>query len=71
MTIPHRYLQNSIGNILISVAVLVFLFHMNQLTGKDLLIFGLFETQSQSMLTHMDTKFHFTIDYPINWGKIC
>lgn len=70
MTIPHRYLQKSFGNILISVVILVFLVHINQLAGKDLLIFGFFhETQSQSMLTHTDNKFHYTIDYPINWEK--
>jgi len=70
MTIPHRYLQKSIGNILISVVILVFLFHLNQLAGKDLLIFGFFQkAQGQSMLTYTDNKFHFTIDYPINWEK--
>ena len=70
MTIPHSYLQKSIGKILISVVVLVFLFHINQLTGKDTLNFWFIsEVQGQSMLTHMDTKFHFTIDYPINWEK--
>jgi hypothetical protein len=70
MTIPHSYLQKSIGKILISGVILVFLFHINQLAGKDLLYFGFFhEVQGQSMLTHTDNKFHFTIDYPINWEK--
>ncbi len=70
MTIPHRYLQKSMGNVLISVVILMFLFHINHLAGKDLLIFGFFhETQSQSMLSHTDNKFYYTIDYPINWEK--
>ena len=70
MTIEYRYLQKSIGKILISAVIFVFLFHMNQIVDKDLLIFGLFfETQSQPMLTHTDNKFHFTIDYPNNWEK--
>ena len=70
MTTPYRYLQKSVGNILISAIIIVFLFHMNQIGNKDLLIFGLFfETQSQPMLTHTDNKFHFTIDYPSNWEK--
>jgi hypothetical protein len=70
MKIPHRYLQKSIGNILISVVILVFLFHINQLEGKDLLNLGFFhEAQGQSMLTYTDNKFHFAIDYPINWEK--
>jgi len=70
MTMSHKYLQKSIRNILISVVILVFLFHLNQLSGKDLLIFGLFfETQNQPMLTHTDNKFHFAIDYPNNWEK--
>jgi hypothetical protein len=70
MAIPHSYLQKSIGKILISGVILVFLFHINQLAGKDLLNFGFFhEVQGQSMLTYTDNKFHFTIDYPINWEK--
>ena len=70
MIIPHRYLQKSIGNILISVVILVFLFNIYQLAAKDLLILGFFhEAQGQSMLTYTDNKFHFTIDYPINWEK--
>ena len=70
MAMSHKYLQKSMGNILISVVILVFLFHLNQLSGKDLLIFGLFfETQNQPMLTHTDNKFHFAIDYPNNWEK--
>jgi hypothetical protein len=70
MTIPNRYLQKSIGKILISMVILVFLFHMNPLESKDLLIFGFFhETQSQSKLTHTDNKFHYAIDYPANWEK--
>lgn len=70
MTIPHSYLQKSIGKILISVVILVFLFHINQLSGKDLLNFGFFhKVQGQSMLTYTDNKFHYTIDYPINWEK--
>ena len=70
MTMPHRYLQKSIGKVLISMVILVFLLHMNQLASKDLLTFGFFhESQSQSMLTHTDNKFHFTIDHPANWEK--
>jgi hypothetical protein len=70
MKIPHSYLQISIGKILISVVILMFLFHINQLAGKDLLNFGFFhEVQGQSMLTFTDNKFHFKIDYPINWEK--
>ncbi len=70
MTISHRYLQKSIGNILISVVILVFLFNIYQLAGKDLLILGFFhEAHAQSMLTHTDNKFDFKIDYPINWEK--
>ncbi len=70
MTIPHSYLQKSIGKILISVVILVCLFHINQLAGKDLLNFGFFhEVQGQSMLTYTDNKFHFKIDYPLNWEK--
>jgi len=70
MTIEYRYLQKSIEKILISAVIFVFLFHMNQIVDKDLLIFGLFfEPQSQPMLTHTDNKFHFTIDYPNNWEK--
>lgn len=67
---PHGYLQKSIGKVLISMVILVFLLHMNQLASKDLLTFGFFhESQSQSMLTHTDNKFHFTIDHPANWEK--
>jgi hypothetical protein len=70
MTIPHSYLQKSIGKILISVVILVCLFHINQVAGKDLLNFDFFhEVQGQSMLTYTDNKFHFKIDYPINWEK--
>jgi hypothetical protein len=70
MKIPHGYLQKSFGNILISMVILVFLFHINQLAGKDLLNLGFFhEAQGQSMLTYTDNKFHFAIDYPINWEK--
>ncbi|HKX97466.1 MAG TPA: PsbP-related protein [Candidatus Nitrosocosmicus sp.] len=70
MTIPDRYLQKSIGKILISMVILVFLFHMNPLESKDLLIFGFFhETQSQSKLTHTDNKFNYAIDFPANWEK--
>ena len=70
MTIPHSYLQKTIGKILISGVMLVFLIHINQLAGKDLLNFGFFhEVQGQSMLTFTDNKFHFSIDYPINWEK--
>jgi hypothetical protein len=70
MTKPHSYLQKSIGKILISGVILVFLFHINQFAGKDLLYFGFFhEVQGQSMLTYTDNKFHFIIDYPINWEK--
>ncbi len=70
MTISHRYLQKSIGNILISVVILVFLFNIYQLAGKDLLILGFFhEAHAQSMLTYTDNKFDFKIDYPINWEK--
>ncbi|MDN5868393.1 MAG: hypothetical protein L0H55_13490 [Candidatus Nitrosocosmicus sp.] len=70
MTIPHKYLQKSIGKFLTSMVILVFLIHINQLASKDLLTFGFFhESQSQSMLTHTDNKFHFTIDYPANWEK--
>ena len=70
MKIPHRYLQKCTGNVLISVVILVFLFHINQLACKDLLNLGFFqEAQGQSMLTYTDNKFHFTIDYPINWEK--
>lgn len=67
---PHRYLQKSIGRVLISLVIIMFLLHMNQLASKDLLTFGFFhESQSQSMLTHTDNKFHFTIDHPANWEK--
>jgi hypothetical protein len=67
---PHRYLQKSIGRVLISMVIIMFLLHMNQLASKDLLTFGFFhESQSQSMLTHTDNKFHFTIDHPANWEK--
>jgi hypothetical protein len=67
---PHGYLQKSIGKVLISTVILVFLLHMNQLASKDPLTFGFFhESQSQSMLTHTDNKFHFTIDHPANWEK--
>ena len=70
MTIPHSYLQKSIGKILISGVILVFLIHINQLVGKDFLYFSFFhEVQGQSMLTYTDNKFHFSIDYPINWEK--
>ncbi len=70
MTIPHSYLQKSIGKILFSMVILVFFLHMNQLPSNDLLTFGFFhESQSQSMLKHTDNKFYFTIDYPTNWEK--
>jgi len=70
MTILNRYLQKSIGKILFSMVLVVFMFHINQLVSKDLFIFGFFhESQSQSMLTYTDSKFHFTINYPANWEK--
>jgi hypothetical protein len=70
MTIPNKYLQKSIGKILIPMVFLTFLFYINPFDNKDHLILGFFhESQSQSMLTHTDSKFHYKIDYPTNWEK--
>lgn len=70
MTVLHRCLQISIGKILISMVLIAFMFHINQLVNKDLFILGFFhESQSQSMLTYTDNKFYFTINYPANWEK--
>jgi hypothetical protein len=70
MNMLDRYLQKSIGKLLISMFLVLFMFHLNQLVSKDFFIFGFFhESQSQSMLTYTDNKFHFTINYPFNWEK--
>ncbi len=71
MTVPQRSIQKSTGIILIYIVIAVFMFHINnQLVTNGIFVFGFFhESQSQSMLTHTDNKFYFTINYPSNWEK--
>lgn len=71
MTLPQRSIQKSTGIILIYIVIAVFMFHINnQLVTNGIFVFGFFhESQSQSMLTHTDNKFYFTINYPSNWEK--
>jgi hypothetical protein len=71
MIVPQRSIQKSTGIILVYVVIAVFMFHINnQLVSKEIFIFGFFhESQSQSMLTHTDNKFYFTVNYPSNWEK--
>ncbi|WP_458747282.1 PsbP-related protein [Candidatus Nitrosocosmicus sp. T] len=71
MTVPQRSIQKSTGIILIYIVIAVFMFHINnQLVTNGIFVFGFFhESQSQSMLTHTDNKFYFTVTYPSNWEK--
>jgi hypothetical protein len=71
MTVPQRSIQKSTGIILIYIVIAVFMFHINnQLVTNGIFVFGFFhESQSQSMLTHTDNKFYFTVNYPSNWEK--
>jgi len=71
MIVPQRSIPKSTGIILVYVVIAVFMFHINnQLVSKEIFIFGFFhESQSQSMLTHTDNKFYFTVNYPSNWEK--
>jgi hypothetical protein len=71
MTVPQRSIQKSTGIILIYIVIAVFMVHINnQLVTNGIFVFGFFhESQSQSMLTHTDNKFYFTINYPSNWEK--
>jgi hypothetical protein len=71
MTVPERSIQKSTGIILIYIVIAVFMFHINnQLVTNGIFVFGFFhESQSQSMLTHTDNKFYFTVNYPSNWEK--
>lgn len=71
MTGRQRSIQKSTGIILVYVVIAVFMFHINnQLVTNGIFVFGFFhESQSQSMLTHTDNKFYFTVDYPSNWEK--